>query len=319
MYTLVPVHTLACLPVLGVQIVAIDQSGTFLTLLVDPTLSDLPFFLSLYLFPHKSAVIFALFPLPRCSHVNRTTQYENPVMEAKRRHAGAQLPNRQNPPVFDHRGPPPMRAPPPSFQSAAAMEKQLEAEAAARWPEAGFGGEQIDGGHYPYPYSAPPINAEHDLESELKGDTLTVTLLKTMSGFGFTIIGGDRAGELLQIKSIVRGSVAERDGRLQIGDVLVRINGISVLSYSHKKVVELFQSIPLDSDVQIEVRRGYPLPGGDELPPYVPDSGGRRYNDPLPGPPQFQSPPPPPSQPEKLIVNIVKGPLGFGFSLGQCE
>ena len=161
-----------------------------------------------------------------------------------------------------------MRAPPPSFQSAAAMEKQLEAEAAARWPEAGFGGgDQIDGGGY-YPYPGP-AGMEQDLEAELQGDMLTVTLLKTTSGFGFTIIGGDGAGELLQIKSIVQGGAADRDGQLRVGDVLVRINGISVLSYSHKKVVELFQSIPLDSDVQIEVRRGYPLPGGEELPPYV--------------------------------------------------
>ena len=256
--------------------------------------------------------------------MDRNTQYENPVTEAKRKHAGAQLPNRQNHHhgMLNERGPPPMRAPPPSFQSAAAMEKQLEAEAAARWPEAGFGGgmDQTDGGFYPYPY-AVPHNTEQDLESELQGDAITVSLLKTTSGFGFTIIGGDRAGELLQIKSIVRGSVADRDGRLMVGDVLVRINGISVLSYSHKKVVELFQSIPLDTDVQIEVRRGYPLPGGEELPPYAPDSAaaaaaGRGYNEPPPGPAQFQSPPPPP-QPEKLIVNIVKGPLGFGFSLGE--
>ena len=172
----------------------------------------------------------------------------------------------------------------------------------------------MDGGYYPYPYSGPP-NTEQDLEAELQGDTLTVTLLKTTTGFGFTIIGGDRAGELLQIKSIVHGSVADRDGQIRVGDVLVRINGISVLSYSHKKVVELFQSIPLDSDVQIEVRRGYPLPG-EELPPYVPDGATRQqYNEPPGGPAHFQSPPPP--QPEKLMVNIVKGPLGFGFSLGQ--
>lgn len=238
------------------------------------------------------------------------------MTEAKRRHAGAQLPNRLNPSgMQDERGLPPMRAPPPSFQSAAAMEKQLEAEAAARWPEAGF--DQVDGGYYPYPYSGPP-NMEQDLEAELQGDALTVTLLKTTSGFGFTIIGGDRTGELLQIKSIVRGSVADRDGRLYVGDVLVRINGISVLSYSHKKVVELFQSIPLDSDVQIEVRRGYPLPGGEELPPYPADPGTRQYNEPPPGSGHFQSPPPPP-QPEKLMVNIVKGPLGFGFSLGESQ
>ena len=241
--------------------------------------------------------------------MNRITQYENPVMEAKRKHASAQLANRQNPTVQDERGLPPMRAPPPSFQSAAAMEKQLEAEAAARWPEAGFG----DQGYYPYPYSSDQPNAERDLEAELQGDTLIVSLLKTTSGFGFIIIGGDRAGELLQIKNIVRGSIADRDGRLHVGDVLVRINDISVLSYSYRKVVELFQSIPLDSDVQIEVRRGYPLPGGEELPPYA---GAHQYNEAPPGPAQFQSPPPPP-QPEKLVVSIVKGPLGFGFSLGQ--
>ena len=192
-----------------------------------------------------------------------------------------------------------MRAPPPTLQSIAAMEKQLEAEAAARWPEAGL--EQPDTG---YPY-AVPVEQEPDLESELQGDTITVALLKTTSGFGFTIIGGDRARELLQIESIVRGSVADRDGRLQVGDVLVRINGISVLSYSHKKVVELFQSIPLDTDVQIEVRQGYPL---------YPDVAARQYGDPA-GPAHLQLVPPVP-QPEKLVVSIVKGPLGFGFSLG---
>ena len=160
-----------------------------------------------------------------------------------------------------------MRALPPTFQSIVAMEKQLEAEAAARWPEAGL--EQPNTG---YPY-AVPFEQEPDLESELPGDTITVALLKTTSGFGFTIIGGDRARELLQIKRIVHGSVADRDGRLQARDVLVRINGISVLSSSHEEVVELFQSIPLDTDVQIEVRRG-------------------------------------------LVVSIVKGPLGFGFSFG---
>ena len=259
------------------------------------------------------------------SHVERLTQYENPVTEAKRKHAGAQLPNRQGPPphMTNERGPPPMRAPPPTLQSAAAMEKQLEAEAAVRWPEAGLEMQDTGGGYnpasYPYPY-AVPHNMDHqepDLESELQGDTLTVALLKTTSGFGFTIIGGDRAGELLQIKNIVRGSVADRDGRLRVGDVLVRINGISVLSYSHKKVVELFQSIPLDTDVQIEVRRGYPLPGGEELPPYAPDVTARQYNEAVPpGPAHFQSPPPM-LQPEKMVVSIVKGPLGFGFSLGK--
>ena len=111
------------------------------------------------------------FPSPHThSHIERTTQYENPVTEAKRIHAGAQLPNRQGPSPHmpNERGPPPMRAPLPTLQSTAAMEKQLEAGAAARWPEAGL--EQPDTG---YPY-AVPVEQEPDLESELQGDTITV-------------------------------------------------------------------------------------------------------------------------------------------------
>ena len=227
------------------------------------------------------------------------TQYENPVVEAKRRFAGSQLPNRYN-------DPPPLREPPPSFQSAAAIEKQREAEAAALWPDAGL---RDYPDSYPYPYQHQP--SEQDLEADLQGEVIHVMLSKTPQGFGFTIIGGDRPGELLQIKNIVRGSVADRDGRLRVGDVLVRINGISVLTYNHRKVVDLFQSINLGTEVQIEVRRGYPLPDyqGDQLPSYNESNQG-----------YMRGEPPPPGQgalPERVVVNIIKGPLGFGFSLGK--
>ena len=82
-----------------------------------------------------------------------------------------------------------------------------------------------------------------------------VTLKKSPHGFGFTIIGGDRPRELIQIKRIVQGSVADLDGRLMVGDVLVRINSILVLNYNHLKLVDLFKSIKIGSEVQIEVRR----------------------------------------------------------------
>ena len=170
------------------------------------------------------------------------------------------------------------------------------------WPDAGL---REYGDNYPYPYPTPPN--EQDLEADLQGQVVKVTLQKTAQGFGFTIIGGDRPGELLQIKSIVRGSIAETDGRLMIGDVLVRINGISVLTYSHRKVVDLFQSLRLGSDVAIEVRRGYPLPDTqrpvEDLPSY---ESSRGYGE----PPQMFG--------ERVLVNIIKGPLGFGFSLGKC-
>ena len=189
------------------------------------------------------------------------------------------------------------------------MEKQREAEAAAMWPDAGLR-DYPDG--YPYPYHHQP--SEHDLEADLHGEVIHVSLSKTPQGFGFTIIGGDRPGELLQIKNIVRGSVADRDGRLQIGDVLIRINGISVLTYNHRKVVDLFQSINLGTEVQIEVRRGYPLPDfppGDALPSYNESNQGYMRGE-LPPPPMGQG-----AMPERVMVNIIKGPLGFGFSLGK--
>ncbi len=208
-------------------------------------------------------------------------------------------------PVPNYDPPPPVREPPPSFQSTAALEKQREAEAAAMWPDTGLRDGGGGGEYYPYPYPTPPN--EQDLEADLQGKVIKVALQKTTQGFGFAIITGDIPGGLLQIKRIVQGSVAERDGRLIVGDVLVRINGISVLTYSHRKVVELVQSLTLGSDVSIEVRRGYPLPDGqrspDDLLSYMESSHG--YNEPQ----QIQG--------ERVLVNIIKGPLGFGFSLGK--
>ncbi len=107
--------------------------------------------------------------------------------------------------------------------------------------------------------------------------------------------------------------MAHQDGRLLVGDVLVRINGISVLAYSHRKVVELFQSLRLNSDVEIEIRRGYPLPTmrGNE--------DGMQYNGPNQG--GYGEPPQDPASGgpinETVMVSIIKGPLGFGFSLGE--
>ena len=165
-----------------------------------------------------------------------------------------------------------------------------------------------------------------DIEANLRGDLITVTLIKNPTGFGFTIIGGDRPGELLQIRSIVQGGVADRDGNLKVGDVLVRVNEESVVVYNHKRVVDLFQSIPMHSPVKLEVIRGYPLPDtiGDELPSYSESNLTRQYNaGPLPNPEmlaiefnkKFSLGPLPP--PERIIVSIVKGPLGFGFSLSK--
>ncbi|XP_059622680.1 membrane-associated guanylate kinase, WW and PDZ domain-containing protein 1 [Phlebotomus argentipes] len=131
-------------------------------------------------------------------HVNRRTQYENPVLEAKRR-----------------------------------LER-------SRPPKG-------------------PIFTRNPLE--LRGERITTTLLKSSRGLGFTIVGGDdNVDEFLQIKSIVPNGPAWLDGKLQTGDVLVYVNDICVLGFTHHDMVNVFQSILPGETVPLEVCRGYPLP-----------------------------------------------------------
>ncbi|XP_035677581.1 membrane-associated guanylate kinase, WW and PDZ domain-containing protein 1-like isoform X4 [Branchiostoma floridae] len=95
---------------------------------------------------------------------------------------------------------------------------------------------------------------------ELMGEMIETLLVKSERGFGFTIVGGDEPGEFLQVKSVVPGSPAAEDGKLETGDVIVFVNDTCVLGYTHSDVVGLFQTIPPGQRVRLECRRGYPLP-----------------------------------------------------------
>ncbi|KAL1493343.1 hypothetical protein ABEB36_011415 [Hypothenemus hampei] len=97
--------------------------------------------------------------------------------------------------------------------------------------------------------------------SELCGERIRTSLVKSSRGLGFTIVGGDDGvDEFLQIKSVVPKGPAWLDGQLQMGDVIVFVNDTCVLGYTHNQIVHLFQSISVGSTVQLEVCRGYPLP-----------------------------------------------------------
>ncbi|XP_052779878.1 membrane-associated guanylate kinase, WW and PDZ domain-containing protein 3-like isoform X3 [Mya arenaria] len=96
---------------------------------------------------------------------------------------------------------------------------------------------------------------------DLKGEVFTTRLLKGERGLGFTIIGGDnRDEEFLQIKNVVRNGPAFVDGKLQTGDVLVRVNGHLVLGCTHQDVIQVFQTIQPGDHVDLEICRGYTLP-----------------------------------------------------------
>ncbi|XP_078061746.1 membrane-associated guanylate kinase, WW and PDZ domain-containing protein 3-like [Mustelus asterias] len=93
--------------------------------------------------------------------------------------------------------------------------------------------------------------------SLMLGHSVFTTVTKTNNTFGFTIAGGNRPTELLQIVSVVVGGPADRSGDVQVHDVIVAIDKISVLGYTHGQVVHVFQAIPEGTGAELHLRRGY--------------------------------------------------------------
>uniref|UniRef100_A0A3Q1FMX2 Membrane-associated guanylate kinase, WW and PDZ domain-containing protein 3 n=1 Tax=Acanthochromis polyacanthus TaxID=80966 RepID=A0A3Q1FMX2_9TELE len=251
-------------------------------------------------------------------HINQKTQFENPVLEAKRKLS------------VDT----PIAAPPPA------------ATPSAEEPGRGARG-----------FTRDP--------SQLQGSILQTALRKSPQGFGFTIIGGDRPDEFLQVKNVLPDGPAAHDNKIASGDVIVDINGTCVLGKTHADVVQMFQSIPINQYVDMVLCRGYPLPedsssseeasGGvgtskdtspspststPQDPHYtIPDggslprqtaavppmtNGGRHHHHPhqhhhhLPHALNQEGPDPTLLQPELVSVPLVKGPGGFGFAIADC-
>ncbi|ETE62199.1 Membrane-associated guanylate kinase, WW and PDZ domain-containing protein 3, partial [Ophiophagus hannah] len=144
-------------------------------------------------------------------HINQKTQFENPVLEAKRK-------------------------------------KQLG---------------QTDGG-FSNPEQAKSFFTRDP--SQLIGTLIRTSLKKSTMGFGFTIIGGDRPDEFLQVKNVLKDGPAAQDGKISSGDVIVDINGTCVLGHTHADVVQMFQLVPVNQYVNMTLCRGYPLPDESEDP-----------------------------------------------------
>ncbi|XP_070223559.1 membrane-associated guanylate kinase, WW and PDZ domain-containing protein 3 isoform X1 [Bos mutus] len=102
--------------------------------------------------------------------------------------------------------------------------------------------------------------------SQLKGILVRASLKKSTMGFGFTIIGGDRPDEFLQVKNVLKDGPAAQDGKIAPGDVIVDINGNCVLGHTHADVVQMFQLVPVNQYVNLTLCRGYPLPDDNEDP-----------------------------------------------------
>ncbi|XP_044240930.2 membrane-associated guanylate kinase, WW and PDZ domain-containing protein 1 isoform X11 [Ursus arctos] len=274
-------------------------------------------------------------------HINRKTQYENPVLEAKRKKQLEQQQQPQQP-----------------------QQQQQQQQQPEEWTE----------DHSSLvPPVIPPSNPEPAREaplqgkpfftrnpSELKGKFIHTKLRKSSRGFGFTVVGGDEPDEFLQIKSLVLDGPAALDGKMETGDVIVSVNDTCVLGHTHAQVVKIFQSIPIGASVDLELCRGYPLPfdpddpntslvtsvaildkepiivNGQETydspashssktgkvngmkdarpssPADVASNGSHGYpNDTVSLASSIAT------QPELITVHIVKGPMGFGFTIAD--
>ncbi|KAM6311129.1 membrane-associated guanylate kinase, WW and PDZ domain-containing protein 3 isoform 2-T2 [Podargus strigoides] len=236
-------------------------------------------------------------------HINQKTQFENPVLEAKRK-------------------------------------KQLG---------------QTDVG----PSKSGPEKSVFTRDpSQLTGALIRTSLKKSTMGFGFTIIGGDRPDEFLQVKNVLKDGPAAQDGRIAPGDVIVDINGSCVLGHTHADVVQMFQLVPVNQYVNMTLCRGYPLPDDNEDPvvdivtatpiingppvtkgdvcvasqdliagTIVLDQNGKMgpmlVNGRLNGPSmdtaeqRISLASSGGSQPELVTIPLVKGPKGFGFAIAD--
>uniref|UniRef100_G3NLU6 Membrane-associated guanylate kinase, WW and PDZ domain-containing protein 3 n=1 Tax=Gasterosteus aculeatus aculeatus TaxID=481459 RepID=G3NLU6_GASAC len=190
--------------------------------------------------------------------------------------------------------------------------------------------------------------------SELQGELYHTALKKSSQGFGFTIIGGDRTDEFLQVKNVLADGPAAHDKKMASGDVIVEINGISVLGKTHPEVVQMFQSIHINQYVDMVLCRGYPLPpdppaaalhGGEvvtavplingqpllvkgdvlhgssqELHYVTTDASGRPVVAALPNGRHGERGESAAGtlQPELVSVPLIKGPGGFGFAIADC-
>ncbi|XP_063606397.1 uncharacterized protein LOC134781224 isoform X6 [Penaeus indicus] len=180
-------------------------------------------------------------------HVNRKTQYENPVVMAKKQ------------PIEQGGG----NSPAEGGNNTFPRQKKTANEGNS------VGAPNTADGPQPPPGSGPKRANNHSGQgiiftrnpAELQGEFIRTSLVKSSRGLGFTIVGGDdNEEEFLQIKSVVPNGPAWQDGKLRTGDVLVYVGDTCVLGYTHADVVNMFQNIDPGRTVYLEVCRGYPLP-----------------------------------------------------------
>ncbi|CAK1546136.1 unnamed protein product [Leptosia nina] len=95
-------------------------------------------------------------------------------------------------------------------------------------------------------------NSQFSPDSDDIWETIEVTLERGVSGLGLSIAGGESGGDV-SVSRIAPAGAAKRDGRLQIGDILLQVNDVSVENAPHSIAVDVLQNA--GNIVRLRVRR----------------------------------------------------------------
>ncbi|XP_074610552.1 tyrosine-protein phosphatase non-receptor type 13-like [Acropora palmata] len=93
-------------------------------------------------------------------------------------------------------------------------------------------------------------------DEEAKDEIFWMKLDKGPRGFGFSLVAAPTFNSNVQgifIKTISPGSVAESDGRLKVGDQILKVNNEDVQGLSHAKVIGMLRKVT--GTVELEIKR----------------------------------------------------------------
>ncbi|XP_064146575.1 multiple PDZ domain protein isoform X5 [Loxodonta africana] len=95
------------------------------------------------------------------------------------------------------------------------------------------------------PSSMPEVRAEASTQKSEESETFDVELTKNIQGLGITIAGyiGDKKLEPsgIFVKSITKSSAVEHDGRIQIGDQIIAVDGTNLQGFTNQQAVEVLR------------------------------------------------------------------------------
>ncbi|KAF2904406.1 hypothetical protein ILUMI_01771 [Ignelater luminosus] len=129
--------------------------------------------------------------------------------------------------------------------------------------------------HIPSPLPPPPITND---DMVLHKMLIHTTLIRDTRGLGFSIAGGKGSppfkadSDAVYISRITEGGVAQKDGKLAVGDRVVSINGVDLTGATHDQAVtmltglERFVRLVVEREVSLPLDSPSPSPGPQQSP-----------------------------------------------------